>query len=86
MLTSTRSVLCCTVSKKKVWNRTDFWLKCGDSAPKTDCTKAWGSWGSKKYFDFSQPALREWYLGTYLNSSLHDPLFDGAFFDCACGP
>ena len=43
------------------------------------------SWGAKTYFDFSLPALREWYLGSYLYSSLHDPLFDGAFFDCACG-
>jgi hypothetical protein len=68
-----------------VWNRTDFWLKCGESVPQADCVSGWGSWGNKKFFDFSQPALREWYLGIYLNSSLFDPLFDGAFFDCACG-
>ena len=25
------------------------------------------------------------YTDTYLNSSINDPLFDGVFFDCACG-
>jgi hypothetical protein len=47
--------------------------------------EGWGSWGHKKYFDFSQPALREWYASTYLNGSVNDPLFDGVFFDCSCG-
>ena len=43
--------------------------------------EGWGSWGHKKYFDFSQPALREWYAFTYLNDSVNDSLFDGVFFE-----
>ena len=72
-----------------VWDRPDMWLKCANrtdpSAPHSDCVSGWGSWGDKKFFDFSQPALRTWYAGTYLNASINDPLFDGAFFDCSCG-
>ena len=41
-----------------VWDRDDFWLKCGN--PQQDCVKGWGSFGVKKFFDFSSPAMQEW--------------------------
>ena len=86
---NTEVATCYLDSVAAIWNRTDFWLKCPNktdpAAPASDCVSGWGSWGQKKFFDFSQPALQAWYADTYLNSSINDPLFDGVFFDCACG-
>ena len=63
---NTEVATCYLDSVAAIWNRTDVWLKCPNktnpAAPVSDCVSGWGSWGQKKFFDFSQPALRAWYV------------------------
>ena len=81
-----------------VWDQEAFWLKCIDpkntSKPPATCIGKWSSKNKptgvalsadKKWFDWSNTAVQDWYLHTYLNSSIHDDLYDGAYFDCSCG-
>ena len=68
---NTEVATCYLDSVAAIWNRTDVWLKCPNrtdpAAPASDCVSGWGSWGQKKFFDFSQPALQAWYADTYGN-------------------
>lgn len=63
---NTEVATCYLDSVAAIWNRTDVWLKCPNktnpAAPVSDCVADWGSFGQKKFFDFSQPALRAWYV------------------------
>ena len=50
-----------------------------------------GSWASpagntpKYWFNFSNPALADWWVKTYIGEVVSNPLFDGVYFDCCCG-
>ena len=70
---------------RKIWDRDDFWLKCGGEV----CTGAWtGDAGvsiEKKWMDFGNADLRDWYLNEYMAFVYETPEIDGAHFDCSCG-
>jgi hypothetical protein len=62
----------------------EYWTQC-NGAP---CKGTWASPAGntvKYFFNFSNPALRDWWVYEYIGQAVNESLFDGVYFDCSCG-
>ena len=69
----------------------DYWTQCRGKP----CAQDWSAPGSRNhstavtpgfYYNYSNPALVDWWVNEYVGSVLNDPLIDGVYWDCACIP
>jgi hypothetical protein len=67
----------------------DYWTQCRGKP----CAQDWSAPGSRNhssvitpgfYYNYSSPALVDWWVNEYIGAALKSDLIDGVYFDCAC--
>ena len=68
----------------------DWWTQCPNTTTgkMSPCVGSWGSPAGntpKYWFNFSNPALVDWWVSSYIGEAVNNSVFDGVYFDCCCG-